>query len=129
MKRIKELFFSWQFITFVLIGCVNSLSGIVFSWLYSSTLDQISAFIAGYTTGILVSYLLNSYFTFKEKLQFVKLIKFAFSCLPNFLIQLTVVYIGVQIIGVHKLIAYIAAAAIGVPVTFFILKLFVFIKK
>ena len=127
--KIKQILFSKQFICFLIIGCINSLSGIVFSWLYSNILGPILAFIPGYITGIVVSYFLNSIFTFKDAFSVDKFIKFSISTIPNFLIQIVTVFIIVNLWGQNKLVAYILAAIIGVPVTFIILKLFVFIKK
>lgn len=129
ITKLKQIFFNRQFIYFLIIGCVNSLSGIVFSWIYSAIMGPIVAFIPGYISGIMVSYILNSIFTFKETLSIEKLFKFALSTIPNFLIQFIAVLIIVNVLGLHKLFAYVLAAIIGVPVTFVILKLFVFIKK
>ena len=129
LVKLKQILFSKQFICFLIIGCINSLSGIVFSWLYSNILGPIIAFIPGYITGIVISYFLNTIFTFKEAASIDKFIEFSISTIPNFLIQLITVFIIANILGLNKLVAYILAAIIGVPVTFIILKLFVFIKK
>ncbi len=129
IKKLKDMFFSRQFILFVIIGCINTLSSSIFSALYAMIFGEVAAFVPGYITGILVAYTLNSIFNFKEKLEWIKLIKYAISTIPNFLIQFIVVYIGVSLLGINHLICYLAAAIIGVPVTFIILKLFVFIKK
>lgn len=127
--RLKEMLFSKQFILFVIIGVINTLSSSLFSAIYSLLLGEVIAFIPGYITGILVAYTLNSIFNFKEKLEWIKLLKYAISTIPNFLIQFIVVYIGVQLLGINHFICYFIAAIIGVPVTFIILKLFVFIQK
>lgn len=127
--RLKQMLLSKQFIIFVIIGGINTLSSSVFSMLYAMMLGEVIAFIPGYATGILVAYTLNSIFNFKEKLEWIKLLKYAVSTIPNFLIQFIVVYIGVQLLGINHMICYILAAIIGVPVTFIILKLFVFIQK
>ncbi len=129
MDKLKAMLLSKEFIIFIVIGCINTLSGAGFSIIYSMLLNDIASFILGYATGIIVSYVLNSTFTFKEKLSAHKLIKFAISTIPNFLIQLTTVYIIVTVLGMHKFIAYAVAAMIGVPATFLIVKCFVFIKK
>lgn len=129
IQKAKNMFYNKKFIMFIIIGCINSLSGIGFSWIYSNTLDKVTAFVAGYATGIIISYLLNSYFTFKEKLNVNKFVKFIISCMPNFAIQLIIVLIGVNFFHLNKLLVYAAAAIIGVPITFIILNIFVFIKK
>ena len=125
-KLIKEVFFSKQFIMFVFIGVINTFNGVIFSYIYSSFLNENVAFIFGYISGLVISYILNSYVTFKEKLEFNKFIKFAVSYIPNFIIQNIVVFIVFNMMGLHKLIAYGLAAVIGVPITFVFMKFFAF---
>lgn len=128
IQKLKDTFFSKQFIIFVIIGIVNTFNGTVFSYIYSSFLSANVAFLPGYISGLLISYILNSFITFKEKLSFQKLIKFTVSSMPNFIIQYIVVIIC-NMMGLHKLFAYMIAAIIGVPVTFLLLKFFAFSKK
>lgn len=129
IKKIKEVFFSKQFIMFVFIGVINTFNGVIFSYIYSSFLNENIAFIFGYISGLVISYILNSYVTFKEKLEFNKFIKFAVSYIPNFIIQNIVVFIVFNMMGLHKLIAYGLAAVIGVPITFVFMKFFAFKKN
>ena len=128
IKKLKDIFFSKQFIIFVLIGIVNTFNGTIFSYIYSSFLSANVAFLPGYISGLLISYILNSLITFKEKLSFQKLIKFTISSIPNFIIQYIVVIICTMM-GVHKLFAYMLAAIIGVPITFLFMKFFAFSEK
>ena len=129
INKIKEVFFSKQFIMFVFIGVINTFNGVIFSYIYSSFLNENVAFIFGYISGLVISYILNSYVTFKEKLEFNKFIKFAVSYIPNFIIQHIVVFIVFNMMGLHKLIAYGLAAVIGVPITFVFMKFFAFKKN
>ena len=129
IDKLKKMFFNKEFIIFIIIGIINTLSSTVFAMIYSSVLAPAIAFVPGYLTGVVVSYTLNSIVTFKEKLNLTKFMKFGVSTIPNFIIQWITVYIVVELMGIHKLVAYGLAAIIGVPVTFVILKLFVFIKK
>lgn len=129
INQIKRLFFNKQFIVFIIIGIVNTMSSAMFASLYAILLGEIEAFIPGYATGIIVSYTLNTLFTFKERFQWKKLIQFACSTVPNFMIQLIIVYIGVKLLHIPAIICYGTAAVIGVPVTFGILKLFVYRSK
>lgn len=126
IENLRRMFINKQFIIFILIGGINTLSSAVFSSLYAAVLGKVQAFIPGYATGILVSYTLNTIFTFQDEWRFRKLIKFAFSTIPNFLIQLITVYIGVNILNINHIVCYGVAAVIGVPVTFIIVKLFVY---
>ena len=129
INKYKEVFFSKQFIMFVIIGVINTFNGVVFSYIYSSFFNENIAFIFGYISGLIISYILNSYVTFKEKLELNKFIKFAISYIPNFIIQNIVVLIVFNMMGIHKLIAYGLAAVIGVPITFIFMKFFAFKKN
>ena len=129
IKRIKNIFLNKEFIFFILIGIVNTFNGVIFSYIYSSMFNENLAFILGYISGLIISYILNSFITFKDKLAFKKFIKFAISYIPNFIIQNIVVILVFNILGLHKLIAYMLAAIIGIPVTFILLKFFTFNKN
>lgn len=128
IHKIKRLFLNKEFIIFIIIGGINTINGVIFSYIYSSLLNENLAFIMGYISGLIISYLLNSYITFKEKLSFTKFIKFGVSYIPNFIIQNVVVVVAFNILDLHKLIAYSLAAIIGIPVTFILLKFFTFNK-
>ena len=128
-ETIKNLFLKKDFILFVAIGGINTLTTIVVSYLISCWFNPNVSYVIGYVVGFLVSYLLNSRFTFCEKLGWDKLVKYAVATIPNFLIQNGVVILCYNILGWHKLIAYVLAAAIGVPVTFLLQKFFTFRKK
>ncbi|MBE7019680.1 MAG: GtrA family protein [Ruminococcaceae bacterium] len=128
LEKIKNLFLKKDFIIFVAIGVINTLTTIVLSALLAGLLGVNVAYVVGYLAGFLVSYLLNSHFTFCEKLAWGKLIKYAIATVPNFLIQNGVVFIVYNLLGWHNIIASVLAAAIGVPVTFLLQKFFTFKK-
>lgn len=125
IEKLKNSFLSKQFIIFIIIGVINTFNGTIFSYIYSSFLDANMAFLPGYISALLISYILNSFITFKEKLSFKKLIKFTISSMPNFIVQYLVVIIC-NAIGIHRLFAYMLAAIIGVPITFLLMKFFTF---
>ncbi|NRT87621.1 GtrA family protein [Clostridium beijerinckii] len=129
VQKFKNTFYTKEFVTFLIIGLINTFNGTVFSYIYSSFLNENIAFIVGYISGLIISYLLNSLITFKEKLQLNKFIKFAISYIPNFIIQNIVVVIVFNFMGLNKLITYLLAAIIGVPITFILMKFFAFSKK
>lgn len=128
-ELVKNLFLKKDFILFVLIGGINTLTSIVVSYLISDWFNPNLSYVIGYCAGFLVSYLLNSRFTFMEKLAWNKLVKYAIATVPNFLIQNGIVILCYNILSWHKLVAYVLAAAIGVPVTFLLQKFFTFGKK
>jgi putative flippase GtrA len=133
MKKIIDkafnIFLKKDFLIFLIIGVINTFNGTILSIIYSSIFQPNIAFIFGYMTSVLISYLLNSFFTFKERLNISKLIKFYISCIPNFLVQFISVYLIYNLLGYDKIIAYIVAAIIGIPVTFLLLKFYAFAKR
>lgn len=128
-SKVKTTFLSRQFLSFVAIGVVNTIICTVFSYVYSLFAEPNLSFALGYATSLVISYFMNSFITFKSALSWIKFVKFVISYIPNFIIQQTVVTLCLQVFGVHKLIAYVLAAVIGVPVTFIIMKIFAFKRR
>ncbi len=128
-QKAKRHFLNFEFLRFLIIGGINTLNGVLFSYLYSLFLHSQVAFVCGYLTSLTISYFLNSFFTFHERLAFRKMVRFFISYIPNFLIQNAVVFVVCTLLGLRPLFAYILAAVIGIPVTFLLLKLFAFRKR
>ncbi len=141
IMRIAEPFLSVQFFTFLVIGVINTLSttviatildfitGAVFSPDMILLLERYSVtFIIGYVLSLVVSFLLNSHFTFREKPTLKKFIKFPVSYIPNFVIQYLLVWIFTAL-NWNRTLAYLIAAVCALPITFLVMKLFVFKKK
>lgn len=129
VKKTKETFLSWQFIKFIIIGVINTLSTTIFASLFPKSINANIAFILGYLMGTIISYVLNSIFTFKEKFAISKYIKFFISTIPNYIVQQISVIVIYNMLGMNRYIAYLLAAIIGVPVTFVLLKVFAFKKN
>ena len=129
VKKLKNIFFTKEFFTFLIVGGINTINGIIFSYVYSLFLDVNVSFVLGYVTAMTISYLLNSTLVFKEDMGIVKYIKFCISYIPNFIIQNIFVLIFYNMLHWNKLIVFALAAIVGVPVTFIIMKFFAFNKK
>ena len=123
---VKSNFLKKEFALFIVVGVINTLNGTVSAFIYSFFLQANIAFIFGYITALTIAYFLNSFFVFKVKLQIAKFFKFAISYIPNFIIQNTVVFVFYNLLHWNILLTYIMAAALGIPVTFLILKIFTF---
>lgn len=129
-KSVISMLWSREFMMFIIIGVINTFNGIVLSWLYSLFIKNANAaFAVGYITSTVISYLLNSKFTFCEKLSVKRYVKFFVSYIPNFIIQNAAVILFYNILNLNKLFAYAIAAIIGVPLTFVFMKIFTFKKK
>jgi HAD superfamily phosphoserine phosphatase-like hydrolase len=129
IKKLKAIFYSRDFLYFLAIGIINTVNGTIFAYLYSLIFNVNAAFMAGYLTSLTISYFLNSFITFRSSLTPLKYIKFCISYIPNFIIQNLAVILFYNLFGWHKLIAYLLAAIIGIPVTFLLMKFFAFKKK
>lgn len=129
LEKLEQIFINKDFIVFLIIGVINTLNGVILAYIYSYKFDANIAFVLGYGTSLIISYLLNSRFTFKAKLGFLKFIKFSISYIPNFIIQFIIVLVVFNLLHLPKLLAYALAAIIGVPVTFLVLKVFAFAQK
>ncbi len=139
--RIVRGFLNRQFITFVLVGVVNTLSTTVISLFLDWAADTVFSgnvpemienlritFVTGYILSLVLSFFLNCRFTFRQKPDIKKFLKFPISYIPNFIIQYIIVWIF-GAVGFPLWTAYICAAVIGIPVTFLAMKVLVFVKK
>lgn len=125
----KNAFLSKEFLLFLIVGGINTINGVVFSWIYSLFLNPNLAFVVGYISSLFIAYLLNSKFIFPTPISFSRFLKFCISYIPNFIIQNISVFVIFNLLKFHELIAYIVAAIIGIPITFLAVKLFAFGKK
>jgi putative flippase GtrA len=128
LEFIKKHFLKKEFLIFLIIGGVNTLSGTAFAYIYSILTQANLAFMLGYLSALALAYVLNSKFTFKERSNFTGFVKFVVSYVPNFIIQNVAVLIFYNGLYWNRLVAYAAAAAAGIPVTFLLLKIFAFKK-
>ena len=121
---IKKNFINKEFFLFLIVGVINTINGVIFAFLFSLFVNNTFAFFLGYITSLTISYILNSKFVFNKNLNLNRYWKFCISYIPNFLIQLILVIILLNMFGMHKLIVYTISAAVGVPITFIIVKFF-----
>ncbi len=135
LMKTANKFLTVEFITFLIIGVINTLSTAVIAtvldkiaYLLDMSKEMLQAtnitFITGYILSMVLSFFLNTYFTFREKPTLKKALKFPLSYIPNFIVQ----YIVVHVLG-SGTISYIIAAVIGIPVTFLTMRIFVYKKK
>lgn len=126
LRRLLAPFLAAHFRTFLGIGVINALNGVVFSYLFSLVVDANLAFVLGYLLALTVSYPLNARFVFPSPLSGRAYLRFVISYIPNFAIQNLCVLVVYNVLQYDRLIAYIVAVVIGVPVTFILLKVFAF---
>lgn len=127
-KRLQP-FFTVQFLTFVVIGGINTLSTAVFAagldLVYPAGQDSRLNFVLGYCAGLVLSFFLNTRFTFRKKPTLKNFVRFPISYIPNFIIQYLCVWLFTAL-SLNQTLAYLLAAVIGIPVTFLTMKFFVY---
>lgn len=143
ITRIIRPFLTIQFIIFMGIGIINTISAVttatildIIKNLVFSSSNPIriftehfrTNFIIGYIASIILSFFLNSKYTFCQKPTWRRFIKFPISYIPNFLFQYIMVFIFTSLHW-NSTAAYILAAVLGTPITFISMKLMVFRKK
>ena len=119
-----------QFIIYLIIGFFNTFFGfsIIFLCMYFFKFPPIISNIFGYSLGIIVSYFLNSKFTFKfknkTKIVFVKfMIVFLISYLVNFIALIFLIHQ----LDIHEGLAQVISGIIYIILFYLLNKYYVFI--
>ena len=143
VMRAVRPFLTVQFITFMLMGIVNTAVLVctatlldVFneyvlpaqSLLRAFAMHSRLNFIIGYAVSIVTSFFMNCKITFKQKPTWRKFVRFPISYIPNFIFQYVMVFIFTSL-HLNQTAAYICAALIGTPLTFAAMKLIVFGRR
>ncbi|MBR3994745.1 MAG: HAD-IB family phosphatase [Clostridia bacterium] len=141
-KSFLKNIFEPRFLRFLMCGGISCLFSFVVTYLASHIMPNfridfhyfhmsniVFAHFLGYVLSLPVSYLLNSRFSFCQKISLKKCCKFLISYIPNYIIQMLVVFLTVDILHFDKLIGLILAVLIGTPVTFVFMKFFAFREK
>ncbi len=135
-------FFRHRFCKFMLCGCISCLVGFIVAYAASHIIPDfeidfhhfhmsniVFAHFLGYVLSLPCSYVLNSAFSFRQPLCMRKFGKFCLSYIPNYIIQMLVVFATVDLLHFNKLLGLALAVLVGTPVTFLIMKFFTFGDK
>jgi putative flippase GtrA len=133
LKKFKKTYFSKDFLLFVFCGGAGTLTNFVCSTLFSLRLSDgygpTLSYVLGYAPSLFVTYSLNAALIFSRRLSVVGFVKFAVSYIPNFLILFSLVALLLNYFHWHRILVYGIAGLFGIPLTFFLVKLFVFTGK
>ena len=118
-----------QFFRFLLVGVANTALGyaIIFSCMYLAGLSPELSNAAGYMIGLLVSYFLNRYFTFRStQRRSTEFARFLLVFLSAYAANLTVLVVLVRVLGIHAGPSQIVAGVIYIGTTYLLNKHYVF---
>lgn len=108
---------------------MGTLANMGISTLCSLKINPTLAYVCGYFGSSLVTYTLNSKMTFHERLSLRRYVRFVISYIPNFLILFSFVAVFINILEWNHIFVYGFAAALGLPLTYIIVKAVAFAKK
>lgn len=113
---------------FLLSGATNT----VLTYILYIGLIQIMPYTTGYTiafiTGIVLAYLLNRFFVFREKGKFGKILLFPIIYIVQYLLSIAIINYWVEILNNDELFAPIIACMIVIPLNF-ICSRFLFVNQ
>jgi putative flippase GtrA len=128
IEKVKNTYFTTDFLLFIFCGGMGTLTNFVFSLIISTRLNPSVSYVLGYGISLFTAYSLNAKLIFRHKITLVEFIKFIVSYIPNFLILFTFVLIFLNLLHWNKVIVYALAGLLGLPVTFLLVKIFAFSK-
>lgn len=118
-------FMNREFIRFVIIGGINTGSTYFIYLLLLNFLNYSISYTVSYLFGIVISYFLNTYVVFKEKISLKKFIKFPIVYIVQYLINIIMIYIFVENFEFSNKVVPLLTIIITIPVTYTISRLIV----
>lgn len=118
-----------QFIRFLLVGLFNTGFGfaVIYGCMYLLGLGPVVSNIIGYLCGLVTSYLLNKFFTFKSASRSkAELGRFIAVFLLAYFANMLVLLLCIKIAGMHEAIAQIVAGVFYVATSYLLNKFYVF---
>ncbi len=120
---------SKSFGRFVVIGIINTINHNIIYLILLIYLPYLIANIGAFLLSMIISFFLNSKYTFKVKMSWSKFIYFPISYLPNFISQMIGIIILVELLKIKKEYAAFLASLIAIPFTYITMKIILKDKK
>ena len=119
---IKEKFLNKQFITFGVIGVINTLSSQLFYMLFVFLNVQVGiASILGDALSMVGSYFMNMHFTYHKKVSWQSAVTFPISYLPGMIISAIIVMIVVDLCHGPEMWAKLISLPLYIPVNYLVM--------
>ena len=121
-----------EFIRFNIVGIINTaITYGIYALVVYLTENYTAGVACDYAFGIVFSFLLNKYITFKnhDRITVVMVLKMILSYLPSFLLNLVSLHILIGMWGWNKYAAQLVTAACIAVISYILQKLFVFRKN
>lgn len=118
-----------QFFRFLLVGIANTVLGcaVIFGCMYLGGLTPELSNLAGYLVGLLMSYFLNRYFTFRSIQRCsTEFVRFVLVFLAAYSANLIMLVVFVRGVGIHAALSQVFAGVVYIGTTYLLNKRFVF---
>lgn len=128
LNKLRELFFKKEFLLFLIIGIINTLSAqvIYLIFIYLELSAGLSSLI-GDILSVIVSYILNLKFTYGKKHNWRLFFMFPMSYIPGWVINAMIVVLCVYF-GIPKIYAKLVSLPITIPINFLCMSMIFKIK-
>lgn len=114
-----------EFLKFVVSGGVNTLVTYLVYLLLLLFLNYSLSYTVSYVSGIFLSYYLSTVFVFKEKVSLIKFLKYPVVYLTQYLINILMLYVLVEHLGLSTKIVPLIVIVVTIPVTYVLSKLII----
>ncbi|MFV0274718.1 MAG: GtrA family protein [Bacilli bacterium] len=130
IETFKNNFFNKKFIVFVIIGIINTINhNIIYLILLNLfNLNYLLSNLVAFITSMIISFLLNSFITFKKKPTIKTAILFPLSNIPTLIFGVITSYVYVNLLKGNENFAGLLASICAIPFSFIIMKI-IFNKK
>lgn len=131
MKYVKDLrsllmkFLSKEFIKFVVVGIVNTASTYLIYLMLLNVLSYTLSYTVSYICGIFISYVLNSYYVFKEEFNYKKMIQYPLVYVVQYVINAVMLYLLVDYLKLEKEYAPLVVILLTIPITYIFSRLII----
>lgn len=118
-----------QFLRFLLVGGFNTIFGyaIIFSAMYWFGMSPVASNVLGYAIAIMVSFLLNKFFTFRSSGSGKReLVRFLAVFLLAYGANLAALHAAVEILGINAFVSQVLAGIFYTLTSYTLSKLYVF---
>ncbi|AOZ94735.1 GtrA family protein [Paenibacillus crassostreae] len=115
-------FINKEFLKFIISGGINTVATYGIYLLLLLLWEYMISYTISYVLGIFLSYYLNTFFVFKEKVTFLKFIKFPVVYLVQYLMNLVILHLLVEYIKLPAEIVPIIVVILTMPITYLLSK-------
>lgn len=123
IDKLFEKFWTYEFFKFVVVGVINTLNHLWIATLAELIYSDMIAYTTGYVLSMIGSYFLNTLWTYKLKPNIKSFIVFPMNYIPNYIIQVVVYWLLLDILAWPGFISKIIAIGAAIPATYIMMSL------